>query len=80
MRTVLDGSLVRRLRHRLQLTQRELGASMDWAQQYVSALECGKRLYVYPQTLAKLAQVLGVAMEELVREERQAPHRPEGKG
>ncbi|HSF31913.1 MAG TPA: helix-turn-helix transcriptional regulator [Candidatus Tectomicrobia bacterium] len=64
----LNGNEVRRLRHRLHLTQRELGLVLGISQPYVSALECGVWVYVRTPTLARLAEALGVPMEEIVCE------------
>lgn len=65
----LNGAMVRRLRQRLHLTQKELAAVVWKYQPDISALECGRYVHVYPATLAALAQALGVAMEDLVGEE-----------
>jgi transcriptional regulator with XRE-family HTH domain len=74
---VLKGSLVRLLRTRQHLTQRELAAAVGKYQPDISALEHGRYGKVYPQTLQALAQALGVAMEDLVGEERAAVVAPE---
>lgn len=65
----LNGSVVRRLRHRLHLTQHELAVAVGRYQPDISDMERGRMPHVYPQTLAALAQVLGVTMEDLVWEE-----------
>lgn len=65
----LNGAVVRLLRQRLHLTQRELGLAVGKYQPDISALEHGRYGAVHTPTLARLALALGVAMEDLVREE-----------
>ena len=72
----LNGSVVRLLRHRLHLTQQELATMLGGYQPYVSDLERGVYVHVYPATLAALAQALGVAMEDLIMEEGRQWTRP----
>ena len=62
----LNGHAVRRLRQRLQLTQRELGLVLGISQPYVSDLERGVWLYVRTPTLARLAEALGVEVGALL--------------
>jgi transcriptional regulator with XRE-family HTH domain len=65
---MLNGAMVRTVRHRLQLTQQELALTCGLYQQHISALERGIYTAVHTPTLAALAQALGVTMEALVTE------------
>lgn len=66
-RLVELGRYVRERRRVLGLTQAELGARLGWAQERVSVLETGKYgLPSLPQ-LCRLADGLGVAVDDLLR-------------
>lgn len=58
--------LVRRLRHRLQLTQDQLGIAIGHSQPYVSDIERGVRVVLAVATLERLAQAPGVPRETLL--------------
>ena len=59
------GSRIARLRKEQGLTQVELGAKTDLSQVLISDYERG-RLQPSPNTIIKLAQVLGVSTDELL--------------
>ena len=61
--------LVRRLRHRLGLTQEQLGRAIGQSQPYVSDLERGVRPVLSVHMLEQLAQALGVAIEMLMTDD-----------
>lgn len=63
---LVNKQLVRRLRHRRNLTQRELGQAIGQDQPYVSNVERGVRPMLTVAMLEKLAVALGVTMEELL--------------
>lgn len=66
----LNGAVLRLLRRRLHLTQQDLAEILGVYQPYISDLERGIVVHVYPATLDALAEALGVTMEELVGEQR----------
>jgi transcriptional regulator with XRE-family HTH domain len=70
---IVNGLVVRTLRLRQHLTQRDLGVLCGSYQQHISDIERGIKVHVYPATLARLSAALGVAMEDLVGEEDRRP-------
>jgi transcriptional regulator with XRE-family HTH domain len=58
--------LVRHLRHRRRMTQKELGQAIGQGQPFVSDIERGVRAVLTVATLEKLALALGVHLEELI--------------
>lgn len=66
---MLNRRMLRRLRRRRRLTQRDVGTALGLDQPYLSHLECGRR-GCSVATLAALAQTLGVPMERLVQQRR----------
>lgn len=65
----LNGAEVRRLWHAQHLTQHALAVAVGRYQPDISDMELGRLAHVQPATLARLSDVLGVAMEDLVGEE-----------
>jgi transcriptional regulator with XRE-family HTH domain len=66
--TKVDGARLRRLRRERALSQRDLSAITGIAHDSISQLETGKR-DAQPRTIRKLAEALGVAPRELMKEE-----------
>lgn len=70
---IINGALVRTLRHRLQMTQAELGLAVGMFQQHISEIERGVSRHVYPTTLARLADALVVEVADLLQEAGSTP-------
>jgi transcriptional regulator with XRE-family HTH domain len=63
---MLDIERVRMRRHKLHMTQRELGKRIGQDQAYISRLEAGKIVEMTVPVLERLADALGVSADYLL--------------
>ena len=61
----INGVVLKELRDRQTLSQRELAERSGVAHTTIHALETGKRSSAWPRTIRKLAEALGVEPHEL---------------
>ena len=63
---ILNGAKLRKFRRNMRKTQAEMAEAVDISERYVRDLETGRKYTPSATFLQKLAQFLGVAMEELM--------------